>query len=78
MAERDRDEASGKFTEEYPREAFIRAIRDASGMASTSDVAGSVGCIRETAYKKLKQMESDGEVNGRKFGNSLVWEIGDE
>lgn len=81
MAGPDRDEESGQFTDEYPREDFTHAIEAEGGFAGTSDIADHVGCIRETAYKKLKQVETDGLVEGRKVGTTLVWQLaeaGDE
>ena len=75
MSDRERDEESGRFSEEYPRKLFVQAIEAEGGQAGTSEIADRVGCIRETAYKKLVRMEEDSEVSSRKFGNSLVWSI---
>ncbi|ELZ21065.1 hth domain-containing protein [Halosimplex carlsbadense 2-9-1] len=75
MGNPERDNETGKFTVKYPREDFLEAIRKNGGMAGTSDIAESIGVIRETAYKKLKRMEEDGEVNSQRVGNSLVWTI---
>lgn len=75
--DRDRDESTGQYTDEYPRELFLDAIEDESGMAATSDIAEQVGCIHDTAYKKLNRMEESGLVESQKFGNTLVWSVTD-
>lgn len=77
MADPERDDETGRFKEQYPRQAFLSAIQEEGGMAGTSDIAESVGVIRETAYKRLQRMEENGLVISRKVGNSLVWTKGD-
>lgn len=69
----DRDEESGQYTEKYPTEKFLEAIADEGGMAGTQDVADYVGCSYETAYKKLRELENAGDVEGRKVANARVW-----
>lgn len=68
-----RNEESGRYTDEYPREEFLDALRTLDGTGGTSEIAGEVGCIRETAYKKLRAMRDDGLVNSRDVGGSLLW-----
>jgi len=74
MDDRDRDEKSGKFTEEYPRQDFLEALADL-GPSGTTDISDYVGCDRRTAYLKLKSIEEDGEIRSKKVGNSLLWEL---
>lgn len=74
MEDRERDEDSGKFAEEYPLEAFLDAL-DKLGPAGTTDVSEHVGCDRRTAYLKLQSLEDDGEITSRKVGNALLWEL---
>lgn len=74
MGDRDRDERSGKFTEEYPPQEFLEALTDL-GPSGTTDISDYIGCNRRTAYLKLKSLEEDGEVRSRKVGNSLLWEL---
>ena len=78
MADRDRDDSSGQFTDEYPRELFLQTIDSEGGMAATGDVADQIGCAHDTAYKKLNQLEGERLVEGQKFGNSLVWSVTDK
>jgi predicted transcriptional regulator len=74
MGDRDRDEESGKFTEEYPREDFLEALAEL-GQSGTTDISDYLGCDRRTAYLKLKSLENDGKIRSRKVGNSLLWEL---
>ena len=74
MDDRDRDEESGKFTEEYPQEDFLQALEEL-GPTGTTDVSDFVGCDRRTAYLKLQSLEEEGKVNSQKVGNALLWEL---
>jgi Mn-dependent DtxR family transcriptional regulator len=74
MGERDRDDESGKFTEEYPVEEFIEAIRELDS-AGTTDIADYIGCDRRTAYLKLQELNEDGKVESQKVGNALLWRL---
>ncbi len=74
MGERDRDENSGKFTEEYPLQEFLGALAEL-GSSGTTDIADQVGCDRRTAYLKLKSLEDKGEIRSQKVGNSILWEL---
>jgi len=74
MGERGRDDESGKFTEEYPVEEFIEAIRELDS-AGTTDIADYIGCDRRTAYLKLQALDEDGKVESQKVGNALLWRL---
>ncbi len=74
MGDRDRDEKSGKFTEEYPPQEFLEALTEL-GPSGTTDISDYVGCDRRTAYLKLKSLEEEGEVSSKKVGNSLLWAL---
>jgi phage antirepressor YoqD-like protein len=76
--DRDRDPDSGRYVEEYPRAAFVDAIREAGGSTGTREVADAVGCAYETAYKKLRAMEDADELTHRKVGNTRLWEVQNE
>ena len=74
---RQRDAESGKYTERYPPEAVVAAIREAGGMASTRDVTDALGSSYETAYKKLRSLEDSGTVESRKVANARLWSVSD-
>ena len=77
MTSRDRDEDTGQFSEEYPSEVFIDALREI-GPAGTTDVADHIGCDRRTAYVKLREIEEEaGSIKSEKIGNALLWSIDD-
>lgn len=67
----DRDDESGKYQEKYPTEEFLEAI--SQGGVGTQDVADSVGCSYETAYKKLRNLEETGLIDSRKVANTRIW-----
>ncbi len=74
MANRERNEDDGKFTEEYPLEDFLNAL-DELGPSGTTDVSDYVGCDRRTAYLKLQALDDDDKISSRKVGNALLWEL---
>ena len=76
MDDRDRDEKSGKFTEEYPEQDFLEALAEL-GPTGTTDVSDHIGCDRRTAYLKLKSLEKGGKVRSQKVGHALLWELTD-
>ena len=74
----ERDDDSGQYTETYPPEEFLAAIADADGMAGTQDVADSVGCSYETAYKKLRGLEDEDTIESQKVANARAWLLVDD
>jgi hypothetical protein len=74
MGDRDRDQNSGKFIEEYPPQDFLKALAEL-GQSGTTDISDYIGCDRRTAYLKLKSLEEEGEIRSRKVGSSLLWEL---
>lgn len=71
MEDGDRD-SEGKLTKQFSDEDFLRAIREHEP-ASTMEVANSVGCTRRNAEMRLKRLEREDRVRGKKVGNSLTW-----
>ena len=68
----ERDTETGKISEKYTDEQFISAVKTHSP-ASTSEVSDAVGCSSDNAYRRLKKLESMGEVGSKMAGNSLIW-----
>jgi CTP-dependent riboflavin kinase len=68
----DRDEESGKFTEQYSRAAFLEAV-DSIENATTTKIAEKVGCSYDLAYRRLKALEEGGEVSRTEIGSSFIW-----
>ena len=74
----DRDEETGRYTSSYPDEKFIVALDNLGGTAGTSEVADQVGCVRDSAYRRLNRLADDKYVERRTIGNSLVWSLTEE
>lgn len=68
----DRRDPAGRYSPRYPSEAFLDAVRDAAP-AGTNEVADAVGCTTQNAAHRLRQLEADGAVSGKKVGGSMVW-----
>lgn len=75
MADRERDENTGQFTDKYPREEVLRVIEDRSGTAATSEIADALDADRNAIYKKLRIMEDEGQIESRKAGGIRVWSV---
>jgi predicted HTH transcriptional regulator len=69
---RDRDEDSGKFTEQYPENAFLEAIKRLD-TATTTKIAEEVGCSYDLAYRRLNSLLSEEKVERKQVGPSFVW-----
>ncbi|WP_202935172.1 transcriptional regulator [Halorussus amylolyticus] len=68
----ERDGDSGKFTEQYPREAFLQAVADLEN-ATTAKVAERVSCSYDLAYRRLNALAEDDEIARTQIGSSFVW-----
>lgn len=67
-----RDPESGKLSEQYSSNEFIKAVAKHEP-ASTREVAESVGCSRRNADIRLRKLEEAEKVRKKKVGNSLTW-----
>lgn len=72
---KQRDDDTGKYTETYPHEEFLTALKQLDGSASTQKIADEVGCAYRTAYAKLNDLESNEKVFSEKIGNSKLWKL---
>jgi predicted ArsR family transcriptional regulator len=68
------DDKDGHW-QKYPQSLFIQALKDEGGEATTSEIADSVGCSRETGRRRMHELEDDGLVESRKFDPVLVWRL---
>ena len=75
MGERERDTETGEFVDKYSPAAICAVIRELGGTAATSEVAAELDASRNTIYKKLRAMESDGDVTSRMAGGIRVWSV---
>jgi len=67
----DRDD-EGKYIERYPDEEFLSAI-DSVNVASTQNISDEVGCSYDLAYRRLKQLEEDGEIKSQEVRSAFIW-----
>ncbi len=69
---RDRDEYSGRFTQEYTDEDFVRAV-EKLGSCSTKEVADHVECSSDLAYRRLTELASEGRIGSEKVAGNYRW-----
>ena len=65
---------TGKFKQSFSDDVFMEVLKK-SGVLSTKEVAGQVGCSYNLAYKRLKALRKKGRVSGRLIGKSYAWWI---
>lgn len=68
-----RDE-EGKYSESYSDSDFVQAVNDLP-VASTQLVADQVGCSYDLAYRRLKKLYEEGEIQREEVGTSFVYYI---
>lgn len=70
----ERDDRSGKFTEQYASDEFLEAIGQIDH-ATTSEVATAVGCSYDLAYRRLNALADGGVIKRTEIGATFIWEI---
>ena len=71
----ERNAETGQFVSTYPPEAFIDALRAIDGEATTQEVRDRVGCAYQTAYARLKELDSEDRITSRFIGSTKVWSL---
>ena len=75
----DEREDTGRYIETVTLDDVIGVFETVEGPVVTSgDVAETLACSRETARRKLRTLEEQGHVAGRKTAGRVVWWIVDE
>jgi len=69
---RDRDEYSGRYTQEFSDEDFVRAVKELES-CSTTAVADHVGCSSDLAYRRLTELADEGRVDSEKVAGNYRW-----
>ena len=72
----DTRDTRGRYTLEYADEEILEAVRD-HAPASTKEIADAVGCSRQNADRRLRQLRERGAVASKKTGPALVWWLDD-
>jgi predicted HTH transcriptional regulator len=73
----DRDEFSGRYTEEYSDKEFLRVVAEL-GSCSTSDVAERLGCSSDLAYRRLRELADNDRVGSEKIAGTYRWYLENE
>ena len=72
----DTRDTHGRYTPEYADEEILEAVRE-HAPASTKEIADAVGCSRQNADRRLRQLRERGAVASKKTGPALVWWLDD-
>jgi predicted ArsR family transcriptional regulator len=72
----DARDTHGRYTPEYADEEILEAVRE-HAPASTKEIADAVGCSRQNADRRLRQLRERGAVASKKTGPALVWWLDD-
>ena len=76
---REEREDTGRYAETVTLDDVFAVFETVEGPAVTSgDVAEALDCSRETARRKLRALEEQGRVAGRKTAGRVVWWVVDE
>lgn len=63
----------GRFASKAAPEDYLDAIDSQGGMASTSEIAETVGVKYRTAHHNLSNLREEGRVTVREVGGSYLW-----
>lgn len=78
MTNDTRNTQTGQYAEKYPREAFLVALDEHDGAATSAEIAATVGCPRRTAYNRLDVMHEEGVLDKRAVGAAVLWILEDD
>lgn len=73
MSQRDRDEETGQFSQEYSKWEFLAAI-EGLDTPTTAQIAEYVGCSYNLAYRRLHDLEKREIVAKDEIGGAFLWE----
>ena len=71
------DDGSNDYTNSYLTRDFVKALRALGGSAATKELSEEVGCHRETARRRMIEMEEKGMVTRRDVGDAALWTLVD-
>lgn len=72
----DTRDSHGRYTSEYDDDDILEAVRK-HAPAATKEIADAVGCTRQNADRRLRELRERGAVNSKKTGPALVWWVDD-
>lgn len=63
-----------KQSHRYSDDDVIEAVRSVE-YPTTSNVADVLGCSRQAADYRLRNLQDEGKVDAESVGNSLMWSV---
>lgn len=60
---------------EYSDQQFLTAVSEQEN-PTTSNIAEQVGCTRQAADYRLRQLREENKIEATMIGNTLVWSLG--
>lgn len=69
----EKDEDTGRFTEEYSAAEILEFIGSQRGVVTTPEVRDFLGCEISTAHRRLNQLVADGKLSKRKTPSAILW-----
>jgi len=67
---------TGLYASQYSTDTIIETL-EREEMIGTQDVADALGCVYDTAYKRLRKLEDEGRVRSQKVANTRIWDLAD-
>jgi predicted ArsR family transcriptional regulator len=68
---------TGLYASQYSTDTIIETL-ERGEMIGTQDVADALGCVYDTAYKRLRKLEDEGRVESQKVANTRIWDLADD
>ena len=65
---------TGEFTPTHSDSDLLQFL-ESEGKAGTRTVADRFDYKQPTAYRRLRQLEQQGEVESERVGNALLWRV---
>lgn len=69
---RVQNDETGRFETVYSDHDILDLLCR-EGITGTREVAEALGCSRTHAYRRLSELEEDGEITSRTIGGNRVW-----
>ena len=67
---------TGLYASQYSTDTIIETL-EREDMVGTRDIADALGCVYDTAYKRLRKLEDEGRVESQKVANTRIWDLAD-
>ena len=68
---------TGLYASQYSTDTIIETL-EREDMVGTRDIADALGCVYDTAYKRLRKLEDEGRVESQKVANTRIWDLADD